>query len=85
MLDNSVFLENNSGGSASDAAAAGGGCEGEGNYSGGERNRWPREETVALLKIRSDMDLAFRDSTLKAPLWDEVSRSISVSSRFFFS
>ncbi|KAL8477235.1 hypothetical protein ACS0TY_029506 [Phlomoides rotata] len=76
MLDNSAFLENNSFGSASDTAAVGGGCEGEGNYSGGERNRWPREETMALLKIRSDMDLAFRDSTLKAPLWDEVSRKL---------
>ncbi|KAL7254672.1 hypothetical protein ACSBR1_008928 [Camellia fascicularis] len=40
-------------------------------------NRWPREETLALLKIRSDMDLAFRDSTLKAPLWDQVSRKLA--------
>lgn len=37
-------------------------------------NRWPREETLALLKIRSDMDAAFRDSGHKAPLWEEVSR-----------
>lgn len=37
-------------------------------------NRWPRQETLALLKIRSDMDSAFRDATLKGPLWDEVSR-----------
>lgn len=37
-------------------------------------NRWPRQETLALLKIRSDMDVAFRDSGLKAPLWEEVSR-----------
>lgn len=44
---------------------------------GGEGgNRWPRDETSALLKIRFDMDLAFRDSTLKAPLWDEVSRYV---------
>lgn len=40
--------------------------------SGG--NRWPRQETLALLQIRSDMDVAFRDSSLKGPLWDEVSR-----------
>jgi hypothetical protein len=29
---------------------------------------------LALLKIRSDMDAAFRDATLKGPLWEEVSR-----------
>lgn len=37
-------------------------------------NRWPRQETMALLKIRSDMDLVFQEATLKAPLWEEVSR-----------
>lgn len=41
---------------------------------GGGGNRWPRPETLALLKIRSEMDKAFRDSTLKAPLWEEISR-----------
>ncbi|KAL8215607.1 hypothetical protein R6Q57_022444 [Mikania cordata] len=46
-----------------------------GRSSGG--NRWPRQETLALLKIRSDMDVAFRDSSLKGPLWDEVSRKLS--------
>lgn len=45
--------------------------ESEGNFSG---NRWPRQETLALLKIRSEMDVAFRDSGVKAPLWEEVSR-----------
>ncbi|KAL5555739.1 hypothetical protein UlMin_037975 [Ulmus minor] len=39
-------------------------------------NRWPRQETMALLKIRSDMDVAFRDSSVKAPLWEEVSRKM---------
>lgn len=91
MLDTSVFLETStaaaggggaSGGSASDGAVAelrndvgvgGGGEEGDRGSTG---NRWPREETLALLKIRSDMDLTFRDSTLKAPLWDEVSRKL---------
>ncbi|KAL8225579.1 hypothetical protein R6Q57_018136 [Mikania cordata] len=43
--------------------------------SGG--NRWPRQETLALIRIRSEMDAAFRDSNLKAPLWDEVSRKLS--------
>ncbi|KAL2339408.1 hypothetical protein Fmac_007348 [Flemingia macrophylla] len=39
-------------------------------------NRWPREETMALLKIRSDMEVAFRDSNPKAPLWEQVSRKL---------
>ena len=41
---------------------------------GGGGNRWPRQETLALLRIRSDMDAAFRDSSLKGPLWEEISR-----------
>ncbi|GFS30005.1 hypothetical protein Acr_00g0009650 [Actinidia rufa] len=48
--------------------------EGERNSAG---NRWPRQETLALLQIRSDMDVAFRDSNLKGPLWEEVSRKLS--------
>ncbi|CAA7013493.1 unnamed protein product [Microthlaspi erraticum] len=47
---------------------------GEGGGGGG--NRWPRPETLALLRIRSEMDKAFRDSTLKAPLWEEISRKM---------
>lgn len=48
---------------------------------GGERNtcggkRWPRQETLALLKIRLDMDEVFRESSLKAPLWEQVSRKL---------
>ena len=42
--------------------------------SGGACSRWPREETLTLLRIRSEMDALFRDSGLKAPLWEEVSR-----------
>uniref|UniRef100_A0A803QU92 Uncharacterized protein n=1 Tax=Cannabis sativa TaxID=3483 RepID=A0A803QU92_CANSA len=51
---------------------SGGGGGGGGDRSGG--NRWPRQETLALLKIRQDMDAIFRDSSLKGPLWEEVSR-----------
>lgn len=40
-------------------------------------NRWPRQETLALLKIRSEMDCVFRDATLKGPLWEEVSRKMA--------
>ncbi|KAK7391259.1 hypothetical protein VNO78_19672 [Psophocarpus tetragonolobus] len=45
------------------------------NSCGG--NRWPRQETLALLKIRSDMDAIFRDSSLKGPLWEEVARKLA--------
>ncbi|KAL6498048.1 hypothetical protein OROGR_028445 [Orobanche gracilis] len=81
MLEGSVFLESNCGGAASGSAAelrndggSGGTSEdGDRNSAG---NRWPRDETLALLRIRSDMDLAFRDSSLKAHLWDEASRKL---------
>lgn len=43
---------------------------------GSSSNRWPRQETLALLQIRSEMDTAFRDATLKGPLWDQVSRKL---------
>lgn len=76
MLDSSVFLDSN-GGSASDVrindGGGGGGDDGDGERNSGG-SRWPREETLALLKIRSEMDTAFRDSALKAALWDDVSR-----------
>ncbi|KAJ0231651.1 hypothetical protein HA466_0297690 [Hirschfeldia incana] len=39
-------------------------------------NRWPQQETFALLKIRSEMGIAFRDATVKGPLWEEVSRKM---------
>ncbi|KAE8666583.1 hypothetical protein F3Y22_tig00112496pilonHSYRG00032 [Hibiscus syriacus] len=48
--------------------------EGERFLSG---NRWPRQETLALLKIRSDMDVTFRDASVKGPLWEEVSRKLA--------
>jgi hypothetical protein len=45
-----------------------------GSGAGGSGSRWPREETLALIRIRSEMDGAFRNAALKAPLWEEVSR-----------
>ena len=42
--------------------------------AGGPCGRWPREETLALIRIRSEMDAAFRNAALKAPIWEEVSR-----------
>ncbi|XP_034674361.1 trihelix transcription factor GT-2-like [Vitis riparia] len=50
---------------------------GEEGDRGSAGNRWPRQETLALLKIRSDMDVTFRDSSLKGPLWEEVSRKLA--------
>ncbi|KAI4352976.1 hypothetical protein L6164_007176 [Bauhinia variegata] len=66
------------------ATAAGGSNSGDEDRERGEDgdrsfggNRWPRQETLALLKIRSDMDVAFRDASVKGPLWDEVSRKLA--------
>ncbi|XP_077233400.1 trihelix transcription factor GTL1-like isoform X2 [Tasmannia lanceolata] len=47
-----------------------------GEERGTTGNRWPRQETLALLKIRSEMDSVFKDSTLKGPLWEDVSRKL---------
>ncbi|XP_060674242.1 trihelix transcription factor GTL1 isoform X1 [Ziziphus jujuba] len=55
----------------------GGGGAGGGGGGGSSGNRWPRQETLALLKIRSDMDASFRDATLKGPLWEDVSRKLA--------
>ncbi|XP_057831561.2 trihelix transcription factor DF1 [Cryptomeria japonica] len=51
--------------------------DGDGERGGGGINRWPMEETLALLKIRSQMDSNFRDSNLKGPLWENVSRKLA--------
>uniref|UniRef100_A0A0D9W7P8 Myb-like domain-containing protein n=1 Tax=Leersia perrieri TaxID=77586 RepID=A0A0D9W7P8_9ORYZ len=53
------------------------GGSGGGGGSGSAGNRWPREETLALIRIRSEMDATFRDATLKGPLWEEVSRKLA--------
>eukprot|EP00252_Welwitschia_mirabilis_P011184 TRINITY_DN2516_c0_g1_i1.p1 TRINITY_DN2516_c0_g1~~TRINITY_DN2516_c0_g1_i1.p1 ORF type:complete len:540 (+),score=117.93 TRINITY_DN2516_c0_g1_i1:250-1869(+) len=45
--------------------------------TGGGGNRWPREETVALLRIRSAMESSFRDNSIKGPLWENVSRKLA--------
>ncbi|KHN15835.1 Trihelix transcription factor GT-2 [Glycine soja] len=69
-------LENADGGSA--AVSDGSKAEhGEDDDRNPAANRWPREETMALLNIRSEMDVAFKDANLKAPLWEQVSRKLS--------
>ncbi|XP_015581905.1 trihelix transcription factor PTL [Ricinus communis] len=40
----------------------------------GNNSRWPRQETLTLLEIRSRLDSRFREANQKGPLWDEVSR-----------
>ena len=62
------------------ASAGGGGDDGERNGPSGG-NRWPRQETLALLKIRSEMDAAFREAALKGPLWEQVARCVVVVMR----
>uniref|UniRef100_A0A0D3H613 Myb-like domain-containing protein n=1 Tax=Oryza barthii TaxID=65489 RepID=A0A0D3H613_9ORYZ len=44
-----------------------------GRWSGSLSKRWPRQETLALLQIRSEMDGSFRDATL----WEEISSKLS--------
>ncbi|OWM76396.1 trihelix transcription factor GT-2-like [Punica granatum] len=54
-----------------------GGSKGEEGDRSSAGNRWPTEETLALLKVRSEMDLAFKDSGVKAPLWEQVSKKLA--------
>ncbi|XVF41351.1 hypothetical protein PTKIN_Ptkin01aG0273200 [Pterospermum kingtungense] len=43
------------------------------NMDGGN-SRWPRQETLTLLHIRSKLDSKFKEGNHKGPLWDQVSR-----------
>ncbi|CAN6448398.1 unnamed protein product [Victoria cruziana] len=52
-------------------------CGEELTKGGTTRNRWPQAETAALLSVRLQMDSEFRDSNLKGPLWEEVSRKLA--------
>ncbi|XP_065857592.1 trihelix transcription factor PTL [Euphorbia lathyris] len=81
-----TFLGSASGNSANTALAAGcstptlcamdGGDAGSFGGDGGT-GRWPRQETLTLLEIRSRLDLKFKEANQKGPLWDEVSRIMS--------
>lgn len=42
----------------------------------GGTGRWPRQETLTLLEVRSRLDPKFKEANQKGPLWDEVSRYI---------
>lgn len=56
--------------------------------AGGGNSRWPRQETLTLLDIRSKLDSKFKEANHKGPLWDEVSRYYPTlhctKSTFFF-
>lgn len=47
-----------------------------GGFDGGDVGaaRWPRQETLTLLEIRSRLDHKFKEANQKGPLWDEVAR-----------
>ncbi|KAL8200095.1 hypothetical protein R6Q57_011434 [Mikania cordata] len=55
----------------------GGGLENEIGGGGGGNCRWPRQETLTLLEVRSSLDSKFKEANHKGPLWDEVSRIMS--------
>lgn len=52
---------------------------GANNFDGGDGSsaRWPRQETLTLLEIRSRLDHKFKESNQKSPLWDQVARIMS--------
>ncbi|KAL1313848.1 hypothetical protein HN51_040596 [Arachis hypogaea] len=55
-----------------------GGAEAVGCLGGdASTGRWPRQETLTLLEIRSRLDPKFKEANQKGPLWDEVSRIMS--------
>ncbi|KAJ8424150.1 hypothetical protein Cgig2_009149 [Carnegiea gigantea] len=49
------------------------------NFDGrdGSCARWPRQETLTLLEVRSRLDHKFKESNQKSPLWDQVARIMS--------
>ncbi|XP_060174559.1 trihelix transcription factor PTL-like [Lycium barbarum] len=67
---------------ASVSSGGGGGCtlsalEGGSHGRDGGNGRWPRQETLTLLEVRSRLDSKFKEANQKGPLWDEVSRIMS--------
>ncbi|KAK4481157.1 hypothetical protein RD792_012038 [Penstemon davidsonii] len=83
--NNSVTTGGGGGGASSGVAVGGGfggfemeagGLNSSGGGDGGT-GRWPRQETLTLLEIRSRLDPKFKEANQKGPLWDEVSRIMS--------
>lgn len=61
------MMEGNVKGAVNNGVAGGG-------DNGGGNSRWPRQETLTLLEIRSSLDNKFKEANQKGPLWDEVAR-----------
>ncbi|KAL5201706.1 hypothetical protein ABZP36_036060 [Zizania latifolia] len=59
------------------ATGAGGITEDKMLDEGSTSNRWSQEETLTLLKLRSDMDSAFRRASAKRTLWRVISRKLA--------
>ncbi|KAE8721553.1 hypothetical protein F3Y22_tig00015498pilonHSYRG00026 [Hibiscus syriacus] len=82
MLSNGIALPSGlhrfSTSSTTASASAGGGGGGGGGWSMGSfdggNSRWPRQETLTLLEIRSRLDSMFKEANQKGTLWGEVSR-----------
>ncbi|XP_039043353.1 trihelix transcription factor PTL-like [Hibiscus syriacus] len=43
-------------------------------FDGEKTGRWPRQEALTLVEIRSRLHPMFKEANQKGPLWDEVSR-----------
>ena len=72
--------------SASTPPLSGLGAEAAGCLGGdASTGRWPRQETLTLLEIRSRLDPKFKEANQKGPLWDEVSRYKFLFFIFIFS
>ncbi|XP_057984211.1 trihelix transcription factor PTL [Malania oleifera] len=70
---------NNNAVTATSTASLGGLVDADLGCLGGDggTGRWPRQETLTLLEIRSRLDPKFKEANQKGPLWDEVSRIMS--------
>lgn len=68
-------------------SGGGGGLEMDLGCLGGDggTGRWPRQETLTLLEIRSRLDSKFKEANQKGPLWDEVSRYVCMYVKFLSS
>lgn len=84
MLENSTSSENTTPAPVKDGGGSGPDSDGlHGQRLNSSGQRWPREETLALLQIRSEMDISFRDISPKGPLWQQVSRSYHLPKLLF--
>ncbi|KAI3738169.1 hypothetical protein L2E82_28189 [Cichorium intybus] len=76
--DSTMGMGSTTSGLSADSGGGGGAGNGLDMEIGGYGGRWTREETLTLLEIRSGLDSMFKEANHKGPLWDEVSRIMSV-------